>query len=432
MDRGQVIGRPVSATLSQAVFDGVVKEKLDRCFAGQVVRYEMKYLHSMLGDRDVFVSYFPIEGAAGVDRVACILQDVTERRRAEEKVRESEKRFRLVANTAPVMIWMTGTDSKCIYFNQTWLDFTGRSELDLQSGLAEIVHPEDFQRGIDIYLQAFSQRQPFRKECRLRRHDGQYRWMLDIGVPRFHEDGSFAGYIGSCVDVTDSKEAAEALTGLSRRLIEAHEQERTWIARELHDDITQRLALTAIELDWLKQSLMSSSAFADRVHAVSQRVSELASDTQAMAHRLHSSKLEYLGIVAAAESLCKELAEKHQVKINFCQTSVPTELEQEVSLCLFRVLQEALSNALKHSGARRLDVGLTGTVSGVELIVRDAGRGFCSEDARKGQGLGLVSMRERLHLVGGVISIHSRPGFGTTVHARVPLRQKQSFAVGAV
>src|SRR5262249_38612110 len=158
-----------------------------------------------LGERDVFISYFPVEGTAGVDRVACIMQDVTERHRAEEGIRESERRFRLVANTTPVMIWMTGTDKKCIYFNQLWLDFTGRSETDLQSGLAEVVHPEDYQRGLEIYLQAFNQRQPFKKECRIRRHDGQYRWMLDIGVPRFHEDGSFAGYIGSCVDVSDSK-----------------------------------------------------------------------------------------------------------------------------------------------------------------------------------------------------------------------------------
>jgi PAS domain S-box-containing protein len=431
MKKDEVVGRLVPEVLNKGVFEAIVKEKLDRAFAGEVVRYEMKYTYPGFGERDLFISNFPIAGPAGVDRVAIIPQDVTERRRAEEAIRESEKRFRVVANTTPVMIWMAGTDKKSTYFNQPWLDFTGLSESDLMSGLADVVHPEDYQKSLETYVHAFDQRQPFKKECRLRRHDGQYRWMLDIGVPRFHEDGSFAGYIGSCVDVSDSKEAEEALTNVSRRLIEAHEQERTWVARELHDDITQRLALTAIELDWLKQNPPSSVEFLDRVDAVSKRVSELVSDTQSMAHRLHSSKLEYLGLGGATEGFCKELAKKHDVEIDFHQTGPLAQLPQDVSLCLFRVLQEALSNALKHSGARRVKVELTRTVNEVELIVSDAGQGFCPEDALKSQGLGLVSMRERLHLVGGQISIHSQPSCGATIHARVPFRSDQSFAASA-
>ncbi|PWT86278.1 MAG: hypothetical protein C5B58_01665 [Acidobacteria bacterium] len=430
MRRDQVLGRLVPEVLNQGVFEAVVKEKLDRCFAGEVVRYEMKYTYSELGERDIFISYFPIEGTTGIDRVACILQDVTERRRAEEAIRESEKRFRLVANTAPVMIWMSGTDKRCTYFNQLWLDFTGRSENDLLSGLAEVVHPEDYQKGIETYLRAFDQRQPFRKECRLRRHDGQYRWVLDIGVPRFHEDGSFAGYIGSCVDVTDRKQAEEVLSSLNRKLIEAHEEERTRIARELHDDITQRLALIAIELGRLKEDRPRPAELRNRIDVVWKRVSQLANDTQAMARRFHSSKLEYLGLTTAAEAFCKELAKQQQVEIDFRHTSVP-QLPQEVSLCLFRVLQEALSNALKHSGARHVKVELVGTVKEVALLVSDPGQGFDPEHAMKGHGLGLASMRERLRLVGGEISIHSQLNCGTTVHARVPLRPRESFAAGA-
>jgi PAS domain S-box-containing protein len=152
-------------------------------------------------------------------------RNIAAREQAENAVKESEERFRLVANTAPVLIWMSGTDKQPTYFNQLWLDFTGRSEADLQAGLAGIVHPEDYQKCSEIYTQAFDQRQPFKKECRLRRRDGQYRWMLDIGVPRFHENGSFAGYIGSSVDVTEQKLAEEALSSVNRRLIEAQEQD---------------------------------------------------------------------------------------------------------------------------------------------------------------------------------------------------------------
>ena len=140
-----------------------------------------------------------------------------------ESVLESERRFRLVANTAPVMIWMSGPDKLCNYFNQPWLDFTGRSlEAELGNGWLEGVHPDDLKDRLDIYTLSFDLRESFKMQYRLRRHDGEYRWVLDIGVPRLSLDGSFAGYIGSCIDITDHKLAEEALASVGRRLIEAH------------------------------------------------------------------------------------------------------------------------------------------------------------------------------------------------------------------
>ena len=141
-----------------------------------------------------------------------MLADIADRNSAEDAIRESEERFRLVANTAPVLIWMSDVDKLCTYFNEPWLEFTGEPlESQLGNGWANGVHPEDLERCLGIYTEAFDRRERFRMEYRLRRQDGEYRWILDIGVPRFNQHRSFVGYIGSCIDVTELKHAEQAL-----------------------------------------------------------------------------------------------------------------------------------------------------------------------------------------------------------------------------
>ena len=352
------------------------------------------------------------------------LRDITERKRADQALRESEGRFRLVANTAPVLIWMSGTDNLCNYFNQPWLDFTGRSlEEELGDGWTEGVHAEDVERSLNTADEAFARREPFEVQYRLKRHDGEYRWILDTGVPRFNPDGTFAGYIGSCMDITERKLAEEAMATIGRRLIEAHEEERTWIGRELHDDINQRLALLAVELDQLTQH--ANREVSERVRHAQERITQIARDVQRLSHRLHSSKLEYLGLARAANSFCKELSEQTKVEVDFSHEDVPRTLPKEVSLCLFRVLQEALQNAVKYSGVSHFKVDLRGTPESIELTVADTGSGFEEQEAFTRHGLGLISMRERLQLVHGELSVKSKPGAGTTIYARVPLESDE-------
>jgi signal transduction histidine kinase len=266
-------------------------------------------------------------------------------------------------------------------------------------------------------------------QYRLRRHDEQYRWVVDIGVPRFNQDGSFAGYIGSCIDITERKLAEESMASIGRRLIEAHEEERTRIGRELHDDINQRLALLAVELDRWRETLPSSPQLGDHVRQAQQRIHEIGKDVQSLSHRLHSSKLDYLGLVRAANSFCRELSEQSDVNIKFSHADVPRTIPKEVSLCLFRVLQEALQNAVKHSGVREFTVDLRGTKEAVELTVIDTGSGFDEQEAFTRQGLGLISMRERLQLVQGEFSVASGRGVGTTIRARVPRNRDELQAM---
>jgi PAS domain S-box-containing protein len=357
------------------------------------------------------------------ERVRRADAEVAQRREAEAVLRESERQLRILANAAPVMIWMSGPDKLCTYVNQGWLDLTGRSiEAELGLGWLGGVHTDDVERCLAAYTKAFDAREPFQMQYRLRRHDGAYRWILDRGVPRFSVDGSFAGYIGSATDVTERKLAEEALSSVSQKLIAAQEDERAWVARELHDDINQRLALVAITLESLKQDLPPwAGELRQRIEAVHKHIGDLEHDVQNLSHRLHSSKLQVLGLTTAARALCRDLSRQYRVEIDMHAEAIPHNLRQEVSLCLFRVLQEAVQNAIKHSGARRVQVSLQSGSRDVELTVQDAGIGFDPAEAIGGRGLGLTSMGERLKLVHGDLSIDSKPRQGTTIHARVPI-----------
>jgi PAS domain S-box-containing protein len=358
-----------------------------------------------------------------------LLWQWSELRKSEKALRESEERFRLVADTVPVMIWMSGPDKLCNYVNKSWLDFTGRPLEAGAGGWAEEVHPDDSNRCLHTYTEAFDRRGSFELQYRLRRHDGEYRWVLDKGVPRFNSDGTFTGYIGSCIDITDRKLAEESLATIGRRLIEAHEEERTWIGRELHDDINQRLALLAVELGRWGQRIPPAHEFIAQILNAQRRITEIAKDVQGLSHRLHSSKLEYLGLATAAKSFCREMSEQSKVEVQFTQAGIPRSLPKEISLCLFRVLQEAVQNAVKHSGVRSFTVDLHGTEEAIELTVGDTGRGFEEQEAFTRPGLGLISMRERLQMVRGEFEVKSKPGAGTKIYARVPIKTQSYRAM---
>jgi len=360
-----------------------------------------------------------------------MLAEITDRKSAEDAIRESEERFRLIANTAPVLIWMSDMDKLCTYFNEPWLEFTGKSlESQLGNGWANGVHPEDLERCLRIYTKAFDRRERFRMEYRLRRKDGDYRWVLDIGVPRFNQHRSFVGYIGSCIDVTERKRSEEALS-MTRRLIGAQEQERARIARELHHDIGQRVALLAFNLAELQQSPLKLFEVQDRIGELEKETSEIATDIQTLSHQLHPLKLEYVNIAVAMRSFCQGFRKQTKVRIDFRSQDLPSPVPPDVSLCLFRVLQESLHNSAKHSGVRHFEVRLWGTSDEIHLTVKDSGAGFDREAAKESRGLGLISMEERLKLVNGTLSIDSQPQHGTTVHARVPFHSTSDSARAA-
>jgi PAS domain S-box-containing protein len=402
-----------SQRLSQALADGASFQGVEkRCLHkdGKVLCGECSA--SLIRDIHGKPQYFVAE-----------VLDITERKRANQNLIESEERFRLVANSAPVLIWMSGTDKLRTFFNKCWLDFTGRAEeQELGEGWAQGVHPADLEHCLGIYSGAFDARVDFEMEYRLRRYDGKYRWVVDYGVPRIESDGTFCGYIGSCVDITDRKLNAESLEELSGRLIAAQEEERGRIARELHDDFSQRLALLGIGLSRLwKKRPESEEDERTLVRELWNRTQEISSDVHRLSHQLHSSKLEHVGLGPALMGLCEEISEKYGIQVEFTDREAPLQIPKDVALCLFRVAQEALSNVVKHSQAKQARVELGNANNEIRLRIVDAGLGFDVALSSTDAGIGLVGMRERLRLVGGRLSVHSAPARGTEILAEVPL-----------
>ncbi len=220
------------------------------------------------------------------------------------------------------------------------------------------------------------------------------------------------------------KRTAGSLRELSGRLINAQEEERSRIARDLHDDMNQRLGLLAFGLEQLSGKLPDGEAKSE-IQELWQQTSGLSQDVHRLSHELHPATLEQLGLVAAARALCTEFSKKQGVEVYFTEHDVPPQLPEHVSLCLYRILQESLQNIAKHSEANVVKVVLDRGLDGVHLTVEDDGIGFDAANQSRG-GLGLLSMRERLHLVGGSIRIDSAPSQGTRVKVLVPNRVVES------
>jgi PAS domain S-box-containing protein len=345
------------------------------------------------------------------------------RRKAQAGLRESEKRFRVMADTTPSLIWMCDAEGKITYLNKPRIAFTG-AEPNATYGDAwtPFVHTDDLRKVQDAISNGVKKHERFSVEYRLRRRDAVYRWMFDVAAPRFNGDGSFAGFIGSAVDVTDQRMAQEALEKVSGQLIEAQEKERSRLARELHDDFSQRLALLSIGLGQLWKTLpKSGAADRSRVQEMLNGTKELASDLHALSHQLHSSRLEHVGVVSALEGLCKEFSEKHKIEIQFSERDLRLNMPKEVDLCLFRVAQEALNNIVKHSQAKSAQVEIGANTNRVSLRIRDDGKGFDSHLVNSDAGIGLTGMRERIRLVGGSLLVRSELMRGTEILAQVPL-----------
>jgi PAS domain S-box-containing protein len=296
-----------------------------------------------------------IIGAATLALIGILRRYSAQMRRYLSYLREGEERFRRMTDAMPLLIWLSDAQGRISYVNQAALNFTGaKSQADLiVIGLAKI-HEDDLNEVSREFRESIANRRGFSSEFRLRRADGEYRWVQDLAAARFNQDGSFAGLIGYASDVTDQKKAQEALRNVGGRLIEAQEKERSRIARELHDDICQKLALLSMEVEMSKQMvLLPGGPIEVRIEELRRQCSGIAADVQALSHELHSSRLDYLGLTVALESFCQEFSQQQDVNIDFKYKDIPESLAKDVALSLFRIAQEGLHNSLKYSGVDR-------------------------------------------------------------------------------
>jgi PAS domain S-box-containing protein len=341
---------------------------------------------------------------------------------------ESEERFRSIVDVAPVMLWTSGNDARCTFFNKPWLDFTGLSlKEEMEQDWVVRVHADDRERCVTTYLAGFKSRENFTLEYRLLRNDGVYRWVLHTGVPRYAADGSFLGYIGTRVDFTDRREAEERLRELSAELLNAEEIERYRIGHELHDDLAQKLCALSIDLSRYSREYDGNGNLAAELDQLQQELRNVSKDVVRLSHQLRPATVEGLGLSAALRNLCQE-ATDYKRTVLFVQSADLPPLSEDISLPLYRIAQESLQNALTHSGATSIHVEISASATTVRLSVRDDGCGFVVGSTAK-PGLGLSGMSERMRSSGGLFSITSNPGEGTAVIATMPLTQ--SMKVGS-
>lgn len=283
------------------------------------------------------------------------------------------------------------------------------------------IHPEDRKRVWKAIAVARKERRPCAMDIRVVGSDGSVRWFTARGRFHYSPEGDIERMLGMAVDITERKAAEEELMNLSRRLIDAQEEERKRIARDIHDDYNQRLAVMAIDLEDLAEHIANSPEGAGkRLHELWNRVSKLGDDLHSLSHNLHSSTLESLGLVIGVRAFCQEFSDQQGIQVDFAHENIPRTIPGTSALCLFRVAQEALRNVKRHSGSNRAEVRLEGFGDRLWLSITDRGSGFVVGKRTSRDGIGIRSMEERLRALGGQLDIHSQPSKGTRVEAWLP------------
>jgi PAS domain S-box-containing protein len=395
---------------------------------GASTRFETAYSTDAPGgdDRWWLMTVTPLRRPEG--GAVIVHADVTRQKVAELASRVGDTLFHRLADTVPVPIWIVSPDGYLMYGNQAWAEVTAPPAGSVPNAAVwmEAGHPDDRVKASADFRSAVRRHERFEAELRLRRADGGYRWWSVVGVPRMAADGTVESYVGMCTDVTATRHVQQSLHEVASKLVTAQESERSRIARELHDDLGQQVALLASKLDLIAHSReLSRNRLQATLADARKTLQHLATSIHNLSHELHPATIQLLGLGSALETFCRNVSVQSGVAITFDGQRIPPDVTEDGALCIFRVTQEALQNAVKHSASRRIDVTVAATRDELTLQVVDDGAGF-DPLASQSAGLGLLTMRERVELVGGRLRIETSHGRGTMIEATVPMGHRES------
>jgi PAS domain S-box-containing protein len=361
---------------------------------------------------------------ASLVSLVLIIKDQRERVR-----REQDAYLYAVVNDTPALLWMAGKDGEVTFINRALAKFLGTAQRRLGTDWPSWLHAEDAPGVQAKYLECLTARRAYFDEFRLRRHNGEFRWVIDEGCPRYSTEGEFLGYTGCMLDITERRRAElqlrsvnERLQTLSSRLLVAEEEGRKRVARELHDDLSQQIAALSIAVGSLKRKLPAEQVEGrDRSDRIHQKLVQLAESVRRLSHELHPAVLQYSGLAAALREHVSEFAASNGIAASLATDGPLEDVPPAVSLCIYRITQEALRNIGKHAKASIATVALRAVGAELELEITDNGVGIEMPASGTFAGLGLVSMEERARIAGGKLTLRTKVEEGTTLHVRIPL-----------
>jgi len=370
-------------------------------------------------------------------RSSAVLRDtlIQEVRVHNQALKASEAKYRDLYDNDPIMHATVDVETAvvldCNQILATALDYT--KEEVIGHSVFDVYHPDCMEDVKKTFRSLEETGQITDAELQLKRRDGS-RIDVNLKVAAVRDKEGKLLSRSSWTDITERKQTEmkiqkvrKQLRALSRQLISTQETDRRRIALELHDELGQELALMSIEIEQLMQKPPESQAqLVKHLQKLAMKNRRISTYVQTLSHKLHPSSLEHLGFVAAARSLCHEVSKSSEIQIDFGHSDFPRSIPEDVSICLYRVLQESLTNIVKHSGTREAQVRLTGRSDEIHLYVCDLGIGFDPDSVGSDGGLGFVGMRERLSLVGGELLIESQPSVGTQIKVCVPLNSSAS------
>jgi|GEM_PF-2376584 PAS domain S-box-containing protein len=386
-------------------------------------RYQFR-IHTKQGE----VRWLDFSGARtrfeGRPAILATAFDITAIKRAEQQLRARNMYLDSLITNSPFAIVTKDEDNRVVFCNPAFEEMFFYSQDELQGKyLDDIIAPHDHEEAARM-TQAVLHGGVTHATAQRRRKDGT---LIDVELHgiRILSGDMFVGAFAIYQDITERRRSEEKLQALRNRLARAQEEERSRIARDLHDDIGQRLALLTIDLEQIKLiSSKTSDALAKELDMLARTASEITTDVHNVSRRLHPSQVELLGLAPALDNFCREFADRNSMKIQFTSAPLTCRLEDDASLCIFRVAQEAIRNAQKHSGSSQAFVELEEVSGSLRLRITDQGIGFDPIAAESSQGLGLLSMEERLRSMGGELFVHSSPGRGTCIEASIPMKQR--------